>query len=270
MLPQADFYRVLAELPKVPYDVHPEPDGSYTYHIRQRMHFTLSCLAPVVEARRAWSVLDLGAFPGSFLRALPATWPGHDFRFEAAGLAENAEFLADLHRLGIPWHRVNLDPAFADARALPTRLPIEEPRFDLIVATEIVEHLLEPTHLLREARRLALPDALLVVTTPNLATLYRRLAFLVRGQSPNVPISQGLMEYRGDWRPHVREFTASELREILARSGWRVTEVHPYNAGTDRAAAAGLRRRLVDKAWEIGSRVWPDTATDLLLLARPC
>jgi SAM-dependent methyltransferase len=54
--------------------------------------------------------------------------------------------------------------------------------FDLLTCIEVIEHLENPRHLLREARRLLAPNGLLVVTTPNIESTAGRLRFLWTGE----------------------------------------------------------------------------------------
>lgn len=271
MLTAERFEGLLRQLPDAPYDVHAGPDRTYTFHIRHRLRQTLQALEPFLQGRSEVDALDLGSFPGSFLRVAPRLWPETRFHFQAAGLAQNEAFLEDLQRTGIPFHHVDLDPKVTvpgrpATGAPPARLPLEGPCFDLFVATEVLEHLLDPLLLLREARRTARPDALLLVTTPNLATLYRRLRFLVRGRSPNVPIGEGIMLHLHDWRPHIREFTMEELAEMLSRTGWKPVLQRHYFA--EPPSGRTPRRQVVDALLHAVARMVPSTATDLLIVAR--
>jgi SAM-dependent methyltransferase len=73
-----------------------------------------------------------------------------------------------------------LEPIVADldepfAHLVPSGL-------DAVTALEIIEHLENPRHLLREARKLLAPNGFLIVTTPNIECVPSRLRFLVTGQ----------------------------------------------------------------------------------------
>jgi SAM-dependent methyltransferase len=54
--------------------------------------------------------------------------------------------------------------------------------FDLLTCIEVIEHLENPRHLLREARRLLASNGLLLVTTPNIESTAGRLRFLWTGE----------------------------------------------------------------------------------------
>ena len=90
-------------------------------------------------------------------------------------------------------------------------LPFASGTFDVIIAGEIIEHLIEVDAFLNEIRRCLKRDGILVLSTPNLARLIDRIRFLF-GITPKqtIPMHRYL-------RYHVTSFTFSSLRETLAR-----------------------------------------------------
>ena len=113
-------------------------------------------------------VLELGCGPRGMLD--PAALPGP---LVLADLAEAA--LAGARRA-------------AGGRALPvcldaTRgLPFRAGSFAGLLTGELIEHVYDPLALLRECHRVLAPGGLLVLTTPNLAAVQDRLAFLPGGR----------------------------------------------------------------------------------------
>ena len=53
--------------------------------------------------------------------------------------------------------------------------------FDAVTAIEVIEHLENPRHLLRQAKRLLKPDGLMFVTTPNIECVPARIRYLMTG-----------------------------------------------------------------------------------------
>ncbi|MGC9108445.1 MAG: class I SAM-dependent methyltransferase [Infirmifilum sp.] len=49
-------------------------------------------------------------------------------------------------------------------------IPLPDERVDLVLALEFIEHLVNPDHMLREARRVLRSGGSLVISTPNLAS----------------------------------------------------------------------------------------------------
>jgi 2-polyprenyl-3-methyl-5-hydroxy-6-metoxy-1,4-benzoquinol methylase len=111
----------------------------------------------------------------------------------------------------------------ARARGIPARqadfdggpLPWEPDTFDAVVAGEIIEHLLDTDRFLREIGRVVRPRGVLIVTTPNLASLENRLRLLV-GRYPM------WMDHQIAGTGHLRYYTPGVLRAHLEQCGFRV------------------------------------------------
>ena len=84
-------------------------------------------------------------------------------------------------------------------RAAVEELPFEDGRFNLILATDVIEHLDDDLRALTELRRVAARGAHLVLT---------------------VPAYQWLWSQHDESMQHRRRYTARRLREQVARSGW--------------------------------------------------
>lgn len=130
--------------------------------------------ALIAHAPARARVLDCGAGRGAF-----------SARLHAAGFAvEAVEVRASVFEAtDVPCHPLDLNGAFAEAleaRAQAAGAPA--PLFDAICAIEVLEHLENPRHLLRQCRRLLRPGGLLLITTPNVESLPSRLKFLRSGR----------------------------------------------------------------------------------------
>ena len=64
-------------------------------------------------------------------------------------------------------------------------LPYEDETFDYVVGAEVIEHVENPWHLMRELRRITKPNGIVVLSTPNLHNWYVRLFFLVTARLYN-------------------------------------------------------------------------------------
>ena len=92
-------------------------------------------------------------------------------------------------------------------------LPYEDEYFDLVIFTEILEHLHEsPIEKLNDIKRIIKPNGYLLLTTPNVMNLENKVKFFF-----NINIYQDI--YRYCYNPryslHYREYTKKDLTKLL-------------------------------------------------------
>lgn len=107
------------------------------------------------------------------------------------------------------------------------RLPYPTEIFDAIYCGEVLEHLYNPDHLLKEIRRVLSPKGVCLFTTPNLGSWYNRIVLLMGYQPCSISASfenenVGKMLKIVGHRDHVRGFTLRALLELL-----RVHDLEP-------------------------------------------
>jgi SAM-dependent methyltransferase len=104
------------------------------------------------------------------------------------------------------------------------RFPYDDGYFETVLACEVIEHLVrDPLHLLLECRRILEEGGRLIVTTPNASSLTSVARALHGYDSPQV-YSQYQRPRHGAAAepPHVREYTAFELRDALQSAGFEI------------------------------------------------
>lgn len=96
--------------------------------------------------------------------------------------------------------------------------PFEKETFDAVVGFEIIEHLYDPQHFLSESNRVLRPGGFILISTPNLNSLYQRLQVLFGfhihflGTYPE--------DSHGD---HIRIFNKKTLKDLLIEAGFKPT-----------------------------------------------
>jgi len=106
--------------------------------------------------------------------------------------------------------------------------------FDIVIASHIIEHVVNPDHLLLEAKRVLKKNGRIIVITPNLASWFNRLLLLLGFQPFFTEVSTldktlGLLFTRrlGGSRStlgHLRIFTPNALRDILKLHGFKIVK----------------------------------------------
>lgn len=113
------------------------------------------------------------------------------------------------------------------------RLPFKVNSFDLVIFTEIMEHLVgSPSNYLSKIRRALKKGGTLIVTTPNVAHLKNR-AKLATGKNIYFSLSQ-LKETNWDtgsiYYRHNREYTKEELVQLFKDEGFQIMKADYFNS----------------------------------------
>jgi 2-polyprenyl-3-methyl-5-hydroxy-6-metoxy-1,4-benzoquinol methylase len=98
-------------------------------------------------------------------------------------------------------------------------MEILEEHFDVIVCSEIVEHIEDPWSLLMGLRRVCRPGGRIVMSVPNVA---------------NATVVADLLQGRFDYTyiglvcaGHMRFFTRRSIEEMMAIAGWKIERIEP-------------------------------------------
>jgi len=141
-------------------------------------------------------VLDAGSAPGFTSLALSL------LGYEVYSLDIDPEpYRTLLEKYGVKVIKTNLEDEV---------IPLEDEYVDHIVFTEVLEHL-NPyyvKHALSEINRILRREGILILTTPNIASLFRRLKLLLGKQST--------------YRYHVKEYTREEVEKLLQQHGFEI------------------------------------------------
>ncbi len=104
---------------------------------------------------------------------------------------------------------------------LEQSMPFDDRSYDLVVSNAVIDHL-HGIHkkLLNECSRVLKPKGLLLITTPNLASVFKRIRFLI-GRSPNWDIKD-FYDSETLFTGHTREFTIKELVSMVESVGFHI------------------------------------------------
>lgn len=117
----------------------------------------------------------------------------------------------------------------------PLSSDFPEEKFDLILFSEVLEHLVDTDTAIRNLHRLLKPSGLLILSTPNLAAWYNRI-FLLFGFQPHCT-ELSYEPYRFGNRPcewllgktevagHLRLFSYRALRQFVKYHGFEIKQV---------------------------------------------
>jgi SAM-dependent methyltransferase len=145
---------------------------------------------------------------------------------------------ATVRIVGFDWSMAALRQArgrsFPVARASADGgLPLATSSLDIVIMSELIEHLVDPDATLDEAWRVLAPGGTLLLSTPNLAAWYNRALLLFGVQPVFTEVSlRGIYGRPGkEVVGHLRVFTRRALEELLAAVGFVDVEITgaPYH-----------------------------------------
>jgi len=156
-------------------------------------------IADVIVQLRPRRLLDVGCGSGYLAKLLKTCVP--ELVVHGVDISSVALERARDHTDHV-WH-VDLDKI---------DLPVPFEQYDTVTCIEVLEHLYDPDHAMREIARVLAPGGSTVVTVPNLAYWRYRLD-LLRGRVPQPAVDPR----------HLHQFDQRLLAETFARSDLRLT-----------------------------------------------
>ncbi|MCL5985047.1 MAG: class I SAM-dependent methyltransferase [Actinobacteria bacterium] len=151
-------------------------------------------------------VLDVGCGDGTISRIVQDA--GNDVY--AIDISETAVQLAKAK--GINAIRIDLENE--------DKLPFEDDFFDVAIMAEIIEHFFDTDYFLAKIKRVLKNGGHIVLTTPNLASLGRRL-LLLWGRDPLTEV-----RIEDNSAGHVRYFTKETLFQILKANNFKIVNFY--------------------------------------------
>lgn len=192
-------------------------------------HYLRCSLCRVVRAQRGLRrfvpsgsrVLDYGSYFGNF--ALAAQ--GSGYKVEAVDSYAGYDGALD------PWVRLQRDAGivvhdFADVQY--DMRGLASPTFDAVICAGVIEHMPHtPRPLLETLNAILKPGGVLLLDTPNLGYLYRRLQ-LLEGRSI-FPLIEHQYFTEIPFEGHHREYTVPEVEWLLGQAGHTMLDLETFN-----------------------------------------
>ena len=146
----------------------------------------------LLEREEPGKILDLGCLAGrDMLHLLKTGW-------DCYGIEISPRACAEATKRGIKAVQYDLNKG----------IPFNDEFFDAVWAAEIIEHLMDTDSLLSECHRILRNDGVLLITTPNLASLLNRVR-LFFGKYPRY------VQYSMRGPGHVRYYTVQVLEKQI-------------------------------------------------------
>jgi SAM-dependent methyltransferase len=198
----------------------PTPDAGARAYLDKHIPRLARTLALVPPPQKTSRVLELGCY----MQITPLLNRTCGYR-EVRGAYYGQPGKVDRKSLQFPDGEFHCEVDHFDVDRDP--FPYPDGHFDLVIAGEIMEHLVyDPMHMLVEARRVLADGGYILVTTPNVGSITSvaktldgrdnpQIFFLYKRPAPGDEPEIG----------HMREYTAHELGEAVKAAGFEVTQL---------------------------------------------
>lgn len=190
-------------------------ESKYILGKAQRIRHTVEYFSYILQEKkykdRKYKILDIGTSPFTFL---------YNKYFDAQISTMD---LTDLYKRRCELNNI----VFKKCNILMEDIPFLDNEFDIVIFTEVFEHLIGPPQLIFGRIRKVLKDnGILVFSTPNIASYYN-LIMLLLGKSILTPVNLLFKEETlGNWNAHGyghwRKFTMKELIDLLLKYQFKV------------------------------------------------
>ncbi len=148
------------------------------------------------------AILDIGPYDGTLLSSIKGN--NKLFALEASDFG-----VAECRKKGIQTKRFFFDGI--------KKIPYLALQFDLVIAGEIIEHIYDTDFFLAEIRRILKENGHLILSTPNVLSLSRRIMCAL-GINPFLEISP----HEKDSVGHIRYFTFQSLQNLLEKHNFSI------------------------------------------------
>jgi 2-polyprenyl-3-methyl-5-hydroxy-6-metoxy-1,4-benzoquinol methylase len=180
-------------------------DGSYVYnesHIK-RVDIVIDLIKKSLKSGVSPKVLSLGCASGIIEERIMK-----EVGCEMYGVDGSPVCLEIAQTKGIVVQAANIEES----------LPYGDESFDIVWAGEIIEHIFDTEAFLNEIRRVLKKDGVVILSTPNLASLSDRFKFLF-GYSP-----KHVNPLHPHYSLHIRPFTLRGLQNVLINSNFSIND----------------------------------------------
>lgn len=216
-------------------------------------------------------IIDIGGYPGTVLKLLRKYGDMSSLLLYQCGLYDDPAFLSEMESYNIvALPSVDLDPPIHYQKELEEKhsfyIKMESGTVDFVIATEIIEHLVYPLHMLAEANRILKSGGRLIITTPNIAKSSAWVRVLM-GKSNLDQLEKTQICMQDKWRGHVRLYSKEELIALLQKYNFKILESRTFDGDYFWRTKTRLYRKIDFLIRQCIEYILPWTKPELLIIA---
>lgn len=240
---------------------------SYCYSGVELYYEVFKLIQPYISSNS--SFMDIGSYPGTFLRILQLIYKGQNIELFGSGLVcednevekynENSELnphtkcirtndkFEDFMRNNekINFIDLDLEHDYSNSNIFGQNDLDPIKTFDFVTCMECIEHLHSPYNLFNLINRMTKKNGFCVVETNNIAYWPGIYKLLVGGSNLDMElVDKYELNNPTIKRPHTRFYSLDEINMLFKKAGFRVTKSYAYNWGTPPSILKGKKKFL--------------------------
>jgi 2-polyprenyl-3-methyl-5-hydroxy-6-metoxy-1,4-benzoquinol methylase len=172
-----------------------------------RFQIIMDFVEQVAAEKQQYRILDIGCAQGNYTLTLSK-------KYEVIGIDIRSDYI----EYALMKKEPSEDAIFLSASA--EYLPLKNNSFDLIVCSELIEHIADPEKMIREAKRLLKSNGSLIVSTPN-GNCIRFIFYRSFKDILGIPIYERKRILYTAYK-HVFAFRERELESLLETCGLQI------------------------------------------------
>ena len=247
-----EYIASLSELTDATTHIELDKEKEIVYMLEEKFHFE-RVLESIPRSATSIRILDIGTTP--FTIFVKLTYPLYD-----VWTLDRTELLKERCKV----HGIHLRACDLDDHPPP----FDDEYFDLVIFTEVLEHIFAPPReVLTGIRQILRAGGKLILSVPNIAALNKRIKLLVGV----TPLPHPDLKMRKDWvhgHGHLHEYTMKEIVSVLKACGFKIAKkgfLHPKVTDGLRWPGRSLNARLLRAAYHAAQGLWPAFGTQIFV-----
>lgn len=217
-------------------------------------------------------ICDLGVFPGSLINILYNILKIRNMNPKLYGIGISTppdfkQIMKDKFETEIL--TVNFDPKNPDLidKNYPTSINLPQNSVDIVFATEVIEHLMNPVHMLKESYKILKPGGIIAITTQNVVRIGNILKLIAVKSNLDRLTPIGYSNPDDEWRPHFREYTLQELISLFKSCSYEILDYKYFVTEQDSFNITSFGQKIKNLI-KLPFLIVPRLRGDILLVAR--
>jgi SAM-dependent methyltransferase len=121
--------------------------------------------------------------------------------------------------------------------------------FDVVLAADVIEHVVDPVALIKQVRSVVSPEGTAIFCVPNVAHLYPRLRSMLGRFDYD---QRGILD-----STHLRFFTRRSISRLVERNGFTIRRIEPVGLPLDALEVGGAKARWLRLVDHFLLAAWP-------------